>query len=1005
MAKTNPFSSIHQQVEKVYRRLAYQSLLHAVCCAIATLSLCVLSALFIFGSWEPSQDDFYWTIGFITACTSAVFFITLGISLKRCPSVEKAAEFWESVQPELKDGLIACIHFEKSWETDFRGSRDQGRQLAQWVEEKIQSKSIADIVPWTRVRRGPALILFAGVLWGLGALVAMDRIADGFDSLHWDVTPESGFVYEPLVGDIHITVDPPPYTGQPRRFIPNSSGTIQVMEGAKLTIRAVSTEPIKQAFAIVGADEFSGVVTSEREFNLSFNVSGAIDWRFGIVTTDGTQKVEGDSRRITIIPDRAPTVEMTQPDSDMELENVRAVPVVFDARDDIGLSKVAIQIALAGDENNSEEIIQEGFSGRRALGSDEIDLTVIEAQAGDRIAVWVSAQDNREMNGPQNSQSNIRYITIRSPEFNHYEITEALHELVGRLLDTLASRLETDFLPQTQSVVGTTRTLNTQTAETIDEAEILLARMIKDPLTAEEITSGFRRRLDALSRTNQQEQTSLQRYPSATTTISELELENVVQGNEGVVKELEEMVIYVEAMVSRLALEDIAAMTDEIRAAKARLTDLINAYKTDRSDALKARIMRNVKRLKSRIQELRARMAKLRQKMPEEFLNMEGLKSGEVQQGLSDTQDQLDTIEQMLEEDRLDDAMKALEEMSETLDGLSEALNQDMQNLHDQTNPQLQKALSKLMDEARDLYKRQEGIAQSTQQRADEDAKKRQALLEREMKDQMKDIMALAETFRGTVDELAGKDFPSYAEEYLAELQEYANGIIKALDVQRLIGALEAAKAAEASLFTLRGYARINRGQNSPIQTIRLALAQDLALIKAIEELLKKIEQQLNQERDGSSMEQLRQSQQALSESARRLRQMMNQNSQMIPGLKGKPMDAMDQAQKSMNRAQKSLGKGQPQHAQSNQSDALSQLKGLMQGLKQASKPQNQRQNSDGEGQKGRRKPSSEKVKIPTAEDHEAPAEFRKELMDAMKEKPPEAYRESVRRYYESLVE
>ena len=46
---------------------------------------------------------------------------------------------------------------------------------------------------------------------------------------------------------------------------------------------------------------------------------------------------------------------------------------------------------------------------------------------------------------------------------------------------------------------------------------------------------------------------------------------------------------------------------------------------------------------------------------------MEGMKSGEVEQGLSDTQDQLDNIEKMLQEDRLDDAMKALEDMSETL--------------------------------------------------------------------------------------------------------------------------------------------------------------------------------------------------------------------------------------------------------------------------------------------------------------------------------------------------
>ena len=142
---------------------------------------------------------------------------------------------------------------------------------------------------------------------------------------------------------------------------------------------------------------------------------------------------------------------------DLELDNIRAVPVVFDARDDIGLSQVAIHIALAGDEDNSEVTIQDGYTGRRALGSDEIDLSVIEAQAGDRISIWVSARDNRVPGGVQTSQSEVRYITIRSQEFEHYAITEALHALVGLLLDTLASRLETEFEDKTQGLVGQAR--------------------------------------------------------------------------------------------------------------------------------------------------------------------------------------------------------------------------------------------------------------------------------------------------------------------------------------------------------------------------------------------------------------------------------------------------------------------------------------------------------------------------------------------------------------------
>jgi len=43
-------------------------------------------------------------------------------------------------------------------------------------------------------------------------------------------------------------------------------------------------------------------------------------------------------------------------------------------------------------------------------------------------------------------------------------------------------------------------------------------------------------------------------------------------------------------------------------------------------------------------------------------------------------------------------------------------------------------------------------------------------------------------------------------------------------------------------------------------------------------------------------------------------------------------------------------------------------------------------------------------VEIPDAESSRAPSEFRKELLDAMKQAPPEKYKERVKQYYEELV-
>ena len=56
--------------------------------------------------------------------------------------------------------------------------------------------------------------------------------------------------------------------------------------------------------------------------------------------------------------------------------------------------------------------------------------------------------------------------------------------------------------------------------------------------------------------------------------------------------------------------------------------------------------------------------------------------------------------------------------------------------------------------------------------------------------------------------------------------------------------------------------------------------------------------------------------------------------------------------------------------------------------------------NQDGDSQSMRH----DKVEIPDAEAGRGPAEFRKELLDAMKQAAPEKYKERVKQYYEELV-
>jgi len=109
------------------------------------------------------------------------------------------------------------------------------------------------------------------------------------------------------------------------------------------------------------------------------------------------------------------------------------------------------------------------------------------------------------------------------------------------------------------------------------------------------------------------------------------------------------------------------------------------------------------------------------------------------------------------------------------------------------------------------------------------------------------------------------------------------------------------------------------------------------------------------------------------------------------------------------------LGRKNPQRGHGQQMQALDDLGRFKKGLEEMAK--NARGGSGGPGfpfpfqaEAGGREggdfgdPSREKVEIPDASAYKVPEEFRKDLLEAMKQGVAEPYQGEVKRYYEELV-
>jgi hypothetical protein len=127
----------------------------------------------------------------------------------------------------------------------------------------------------------------------------------------------------------------------------------------------------------------------------------------------------------------------------------------------------------------------------------------------------------------------------------------------------------------------------------------------------------------------------------------------------------------------------------------------------------------------------------------------------------------------------------------------------------------------------------------------------------------------------------------------------------------------------------------------------------------------------------------------SLEQRAQQLAEELSRKSALVPGAE-KAGGELKQIGQRMGEASGDLQRGSPREGATKAQDAADRLAKMREqmGQRQMGSSQNQR----------------EPVRIPGADESKAPREWRQELLEAMRERAPERFREEVRRYYEELV-
>ncbi len=486
---------------------------------------------------------------------------------------------------------------------------------------------------------------------------------------------------------------------------------------------------------------------------------------------------------------------------------------------------------------------------------------------------------------------------------------------------------------------------------------------------------------------------------------------------------LEKGILYLEQLFDKARAEDLVRMTKDLARQRRELQQMLERYRDAPGEKAKQELLAQIRRMRERMQSLMARMAETARGFHDEHMNAEAL--AELQKE-KDVKSGLDAAEEALQRGDVAAAMKALDQMGSQLDQMMAGL-QKTSELPDAKQAELMKEML--------AFKEQLEKVQAEQAQAAEETGKIKAEQRRRMGDKLEaarqQAQRLEKLAKAARDDLsrAQPGTPPRSEPDLDAAQEALADLQRALAMKDVEAAQEQAARALQPTRRLASALeedaamaeRIPGATSKDPLSLRQAQADARQAGQKIAEVARELQKAQPDPRqaltpgEGAKLDELARRQQGLERQAGELQQKLSQLMQKAPifpqstpGLLGESRGHMGQAAGELQQKNAQRGLGEQQAAL----DAMGRLK---EGLEQMAKKNGGKGGPGGfpfpfgepgqpgqEGETG--DPAREKVEIPGSEAHRVPEEFRKDLMEAMKQGAPERYRGEVQRYYEELV-
>jgi hypothetical protein len=936
-----------------------------------------------------------------------------GLGLELVSAAELALQGAERLEAQGMSAALAEVHLAR-------------------VDARLESLEPGRLVPRGRLGRPAGL---AGLL-ALGLLGAVagfpERAEQSWAALREGPRASSApEVAGPnWLGDLELAYRYPAYSGRPERVVPGADGAVLALPGTEVTLRARADRPLTGGALRLGDQRVPLRLEDPQAVTGSLLVMASGEYRFELTSAEGERWESPRGLPIRLEPDRPPEVRLMEPARDQVVREADAVELLFDARDDFGLTELALVWRVVGrPEGEQRRPLGRPAAGSRAeRRSLRWELSELKLQPGEQVQVAVEALDSDTVQGPKAGRSGAISLKVFSAEEHHRALMAEVQAFWEQLLLRLGDHLEGEPGargpgPAPAEQLSAHQRLAAGLEGLRQEAERLGRALAKDERAFQPLREALANVQAGLASLGRELGWLLESSERGAAGGRQDGLRLLASHRGRRIERLERDVLYLEDLLDLERLRDIERLAKELSEAEGRLRELMEEYQKAPSDEARRRIEAEIARLKARMAELLARQGEVLKELRDEYLNPEALKKLASQQ---DALASLDRMQALLQEGKLEEAMAELGRLRQQLDSLQGAIRKAQEGYGDERYQELARAAQGLQAELRQIAEAQRAAEQETAELKAHSLEKLAELQKQGLRERLRALGARARRLREHLDSIPAEDLDEFHQPVLERLQEDARVLERALAEGELAQAIEASRGERLGTEGLResvsAQAEMEEAMGSQ-GAARLkadarqasAAAEEAEAIHAELSKLMPPPERLLTPGERAQLRKLEGRQRELRGKLRALRGDMERLNQKAPLFGEDMLQGAERGGASMQQAADELGVLDPRAAHPHQQAARQQLERMQQAMEQAAQscprggngmplPMGAAAIPSGpdEGRPGQ--PDVEKVHIPGAEEFRPPEAFREELLRGMKDPVPEDYQSLVRRYYEELV-